>query len=549
MPTSAEVVFPFLPFFASFVSFVLECLPLSPAPLRVLRVLRGKIPVRTRLSRLLPASASENGQTAAGCVRYNEGMELDANSCYQAMLARDARFDGRFFVGVATTRIYCRPVCTVRTPRRESCSFYPSPSAAERAGFRPCLRCRPELAPGSAPIDAAGRLAAAVAGRIEDGALADRRVEELAAEIGISDRHLRRVLRSQFGVTPVELAQTQRLLLAKRLLTDTVLSVTDVAFASGFSSLRRFNALFRERYRLNPTDLRKARTTAVSPETLVCELTYRPPLDWMALLEFLAGRASRGVETRDGSRYLRTVAFGGHRGWIAVEPAPAAAALRVALSASLLPVLLPTLARVKRLFDLAAEPAQIAAHLGALAAARPGLRVPGAFDGFEVAVRAVLGQQVSVAAATTLASRFTAAFGDPVETPHPSLTHLPATAARVAELEPAAVAAVGIPVARARTIVSLAGAVARGEIALEPGADIDATMARLQALPGIGEWTAQYLAMRALAWPDAFPHADLGIRKAIGEKDPRQVLRVAEAWQPWRAYAAMHLWKSLENKP
>jgi AraC family transcriptional regulator, regulatory protein of adaptative response / DNA-3-methyladenine glycosylase II len=475
-------------------------------------------------------------------------MDLDANSCYQAMLARDPRFDGRFFVGVATTGIYCRTICTVRTPRRESCTFYPSPSAAERAGYRPCLRCRPELAPGSAPVDAAGRLAAAVASRIEDGALADRRVEELAAEIGVSDRHLRRVLKSQLGVTPVELAQTQRLLLAKRLLTDTGLSVTDVAFASGFSSVRRFNALFRERYRLNPTDLRKARTLAVSSETLVCELSYRPPLDWDALLDFVAGRASRGVEARDGSRYLRTVAFGAHRGWITVEPSPGAPALRVTLAAALLPVLMPTLARVKRLFDLAAEPQQIAAHLGPLAAARPGLRVPGAFDGFEVAVRAVLGQQVSVAAASTLASRLTAAFGEPIETPVASLTHLPPTAAQVAGLEPTALASIGIPAARARSIVALAGAVAREEISLEPGAEIGATMARLKALPGIGEWTAQYIAMRALAWPDAFPHTDLGIQKALEETDPRRVLHIAEAWQPWRAYAAMHLWRLLETR-
>jgi AraC family transcriptional regulator of adaptative response / DNA-3-methyladenine glycosylase II len=476
-------------------------------------------------------------------------MELDAHRCYQALLTHDDRFDGVFFVGVSTTGIYCRTVCTVKTPRRDSCTFYPSAAAAEQAGYRPCRRCRPELAPGNAPIDAVSRLAAAAAHRIEEGALAEGSVEALAVEMGISDRHLRRVIRSVFGVTPVELAQTQRLLLAKRLLTDTDLPITEVAFASGFSSLRRFNALFKERYRWNPSDLRKARASKIHPETLVCEVAYRPPLDWDALLSFLVGRGSCGVEATDGNRYLRTVAFGRHRGWIAVGPSGNQPALRVELSASLLPALQPTLARVRRLFDLAAEPLQIAAHLGPLAAARPGLRVPGAFDGFELAVRTILGQQISVRAATTLAGRFAATFGEPIETPYENLTHLSPTVERVAGAEPAEIISLGIIAARAHSILALARAVAAGKIALEPGADVEGTTARLKELPGIGEWTAQYVAMRALSWPDAFPHTDLGIYKALGENNPKRVLRIAEAWQPWRAYAAMHLWKSLEMTP
>ncbi len=476
-------------------------------------------------------------------------MDLNAQSCYQAILTRDSRFDGAFFVGVATTRIYCRTVCSARTPRPESCAFFPSAAAAERAGYRPCRRCRPELAPGNAPVDATSRLAIAAASRIEAGALREQGVEDLAADLGVSDRHLRRVIETEFGVSPVELAQTQRLLLAKRLLTDTRLPVTEVAFASGFSSLRRFNALFRERYRLNPTDLRKERSAEDPAESVRCEVGFRPPLDWDALLSFMGRRASSGVEAVEGDRYLRAVAAGGQRGWIAVQPSRQGSTLHVEVSAPLLPALLPVLDRVKRLFDLAADPHGIAAHLGALAAARPGLRVPGAMDGFELAVRAILGQQVSVRAATTLAARFVAAFGEAIETPFATLTRLPPAAERVARLEPEEIAALGIVAARARSIVALARGVADGHLVLEPGVDVEATVVRLKELPGIGEWTAQYIAMRALAWPDAFPHTDLGIYQALGERRPRRVLEIAAAWRPWRSYAAMHLWKSLETQP
>ncbi len=475
----------------------------------------------------------------------------DADACYRALQTHDARFDGVFFVGVASTGIYCRVVCPAKTPRRENCTFYPSAAAAERAGYRPCLRCRPELAPGNARVDAAGRLAAAAAGRIEEGALTGQSVEELAAELGVSDRHLRRVVEEAFGVSPVELAQTQRLLLAKRLLTDTDLPITEVAFASGFSSLSRFNALFKERYRLNPTDLRRQRDPGASPaETICCDLAYRPPLDWRALVDYLASRGARGVEAAvdGGERYRRTVRWKERRGWLSVAPSPDREnTLRVELSASLAPVLPAVLARVKRLFDLAAEPERIARHLGEIAQKNPGLRVPGAFDPFETAVRAILGQQVSVRAATTLAGRLAAALGEPVETPFPDLTHLPPTPERVAAAEPEELAALGISHARAGYLIALARAVTDGGLSLEPGGDVPATVARLKELPGIGEWTAQYIAMRALSWPDAFPHTDLGVYKALGTNNPRRVLEIAEAWRPWRAYAVQHLWKSLEK--
>ena len=472
---------------------------------------------------------------------------LEADCCYQAVLTHDPRFDGMFFVGVSTTRIYCRTVCRAKTPQKKNCTFYPSAAAAEQAGFRPCLLCRPELAPGLARMDAMGRLAAAVARRMEDGTFIEQRFEELAQEFGVSERHLRRVVRQEFGVSPIELLQTHRLLLAKRLLTDTALPMADIAYASGFSSLRRFNALFQDRYRLNPTQLRKTKTMTAQDD-LVCEVAYRPPLDWRALLSYLKGRAIAGVETVEGERYMRTVRLGPQHGWLAVEPVKEKNALRVTLSLSLVPALLPALARVKALFDLAAEPQQIAAHLGSLALHHPGLRVPGAFDSFEIAVRTILGQQVSVKAATTLMGRFVQCFGESMATPFPTLTHLTPTAERVAQADLIEITSLGILETRAKSIIALAQAIAQRTLSLTPGSSIDQTIAQLQELPGIGPWTAHYIAMRVLADPDVFLHTDLGIRQALGETNPKRMLATAAQWQPWRSYATLHLWKSLERK-
>ncbi|MEO0535524.1 MAG: DNA-3-methyladenine glycosylase 2 [Cyanobacteria bacterium P01_A01_bin.123] len=470
---------------------------------------------------------------------------LTDDQYYQAILSRDRRFDGIFFVGVSSTHIYCRNVCTVKHPRRENCTFYPSAAAAEQAGYRPCLRCRPELAPGQAKIDAVSRLAAAAVSQIEDGALTEQSVSELADSLGISDRHLRRVLQQEFGVSPIQLAQTQRLLLAKRLLTDSNLSIADVAFASGFSSVRRFNALFQKRYRLNPTALRKA--TNLPQDTLRCELAYRPPLDWQAMLGFLQSRAIAGVELIANNRYQRTVQLGKYQGWIQVSPIPKQNKLQVELSASLVAAILPVLTRVKALFDLPADPVQIADHLGEMAVSFPGLRVPGAFNGFEVAVRAILGQQVSVKAASTLMTRLVKQFGTPLQTPIAGLTHLTPTPAQLAPLAPQGLAELGILPKRAASILAIAQAITHGDLQLNTYSDIETTIAHLKTFPGIGDWTAQYIAMRVLAYPDAFPHSDLWLRRALAVEKPTQVLRIAEAWRPWRAYAAMHLWKSLEE--
>lgn len=483
-------------------------------------------------------------------------MTLDPHTCYRAMRSHDARFDGRFFVAVRSTRIYCRPVCTVRPPKRENCRFYPSAAAAESAGFRPCLRCRPELAPGNASVDATTRVAQAAASLIEDAALEDSRLEAIARRLGITDRHLRRAFGAEFGVSPVEFAQTQRLLLAKRLLTDTRLPVTDVAFASGFGSVRRFNALFRERYRLQPKQLRRHAPERAGEDALNFELSYRPPYDWAALSAFLGARAIAGVEALEDGAYRRTARLRierkTHTGWIAVAPSRRKSALRVTVSASLAKALPPVLSRVKALMDLACNPEEVARALGKLAEASPGTRVPGAFDGFEVAVRAILGQQVTVAAARTVAGRFAAEFGDPVDTPFTSLTRVFPSADKISDVRPGSIAKLGMPEARARTVLALARAVADDGLALVPNADIEQTLERLRAIPGIGEWTAQYIAMRALAWPDAFPHADYGVLKAMGRIDssidPRKALAASEAWRPWRAYAVMHLWQSLAKE-
>jgi AraC family transcriptional regulator of adaptative response / DNA-3-methyladenine glycosylase II len=480
-------------------------------------------------------------------------MILEPDTCYRALRARDARFDGRFFVAVSSTRIYCRPICTVKPPRRENCRFYPSAAAAESAGYRPCLRCRPELAPGNASVDATTRLAQAAASMMEDRTLDNGGLDTIAVRLGVTNRHLRRAFRAEFGVAPVEFDQTQRLLLAKRLLTDTSLPITEVAFASGFGSVRRFNALFKQRYRLQPNQLRgHMRERIAANDTLHFELSFRPPFNWAELSAFLGARAIPGVESLEGGRYRRSVAIDHdgtrHLGWLTIEMSKTKPALRVSVSASLAKALPPVLSRVKALMDLACHPSEVERVLGALAKRHPGLRVPGAFDGFELGVRAILGQQVSVAAARTLATRFASRFGEPIETPFAALTTVFPDPGRIADLTAARIARIGIPSARARSVLALARAVAGGSLVLAPNADIEAGLEKLRALPGVGEWTAQYIAMRALAWPDAFPHTDVAVMRALGEKDARRVLAAGEAWRPWRAYAVMHLWQSLTKE-
>ncbi|HUA66689.1 MAG TPA: DNA-3-methyladenine glycosylase 2 [Alphaproteobacteria bacterium] len=481
-------------------------------------------------------------------------MILNPDHCYQAVLTRDARFDGRFFVAVKTTRIYCRPICRVKTPMRKNCEFFSYAAAAETAGYRPCKRCRPELAPGSSVMEISSQQARNAVYYIGQDFLSEHSLEELAAQLGITDRQLRRVFHDEFGVSPVEFSQTQRLLLAKQLLTDSAMSVTDVAFASGFKSLRRFNALLKQRYRVSPTEFRKQQKKEV-PQTFTefsFRLSYRPPFDWERLLDFLSRRVVPPVEAVQDGNYFRTVHITRQdrkiTGHLEVRHDADRQMLSIRLSDSLLPVCAPVLERLKRLFDLRADPGAIGSVLGKLAEPRPGLRLPGSFDGFEMAVRAILGQQISVAAASTLAGRVALRYGEPIQTPVASLTRLFPTPKRLASATVAEIGRLGITGQRAKTLIGLSRAVAGGTLLLDPGGRIEDTLQELGHIPGIGEWTRQYIAMRALSWPDAFPHTDLGIKKALAIEQPRRILELAEKWRPWRAYATLHLWAELTER-
>jgi AraC family transcriptional regulator, regulatory protein of adaptative response / DNA-3-methyladenine glycosylase II len=473
-------------------------------------------------------------------------MNLDPDACFRAVRARDRRFDGRFFTAVSSTGIYCRPICPVRPPKRENMRFYSSAAAAEGAGYRPCLRCRPERAPGLATVDAASRLARAAIAGIEEHAVSNGKVVDLASSLGVSDRHLRRVTETELGVSPIELAQTQRLLLAKRLLSETSLTITDVAFASGFGSVRRFNALFKSRYGLNPRGIRRS---AAAAQGLACQLDFRPPLAWDSMLGYLRMRAIPGVESVDATHYRRTVAIGDRQGWIGVTLARSGTALEVEISPTLAPVIGAVIVRVKHLFDLGAAPDAVSAllskdpMLAPTVKRLPGLRVPGAFDGFELAVRAVLGQQVSVKAATTMAGRWANTFGSPIETPFAGLDRVAPSATRMLEVAAHEIGALGVVGARARCLEGLARAVAERRVVLSYAANVDEQVERLTELPGIGPWTAQYIAMRALHWPDAFPDGDLVLLRAANLKRKALIAR-AEAWRPWRAYATHYLWQS-----
>jgi AraC family transcriptional regulator of adaptative response / DNA-3-methyladenine glycosylase II len=443
----------------------------------------------------------------------------------------------------------------VKTPQRKNCRFFASAAAAEKASFRPCLRCRPELAPGHAPVDQAHRIAHLITRRIDEGLIDNGAgLEEIAAQFELSSRQLRRIVQKELGVSPIELMRTRRLLLAKQLLTETTLPVIQIAFASGFSSLRRFNDAFRTQYRMPPTRLRRRATTsdakldAVSTSTL--QLSYRPPFDWAGMLNFLAARMIRDVEFVTAESYARTVRLGKRTGWIKVVHAPEKRSLLVEFTHTLSPVLPALLGRLRNLFDLAARPDLIAAHLMKDPLLRksveknPGLRVPGAFDGFEMAIRAILGQQITVKAATTIAGRFAAAFGEKVETPFRELTRLSPLAARVARARIDDVAKLGIVSTRGASIIALAQAFETGALTLDAGPSPEGDIEKLVTLPGVGQWTAHYIAMRASRWPDAFPTGDIGVRNNLGGVSAKQADEMSEAWRPWRSYAVMHIWNN-----
>ncbi|MGH1471815.1 MAG: Ada metal-binding domain-containing protein [Cellvibrionaceae bacterium] len=511
---------------------------------------------------------------------------LDSEECYAAMQAHDARFDGVFFVAVSTTKIYCRPICRVRIPKIDRCTFYHHAASAEQAGYRPCLRCRPELAPGNAQMDAVKRVAQLAALRIKSGALSDIGVEGLAEEFGISDRQLRRAIDIEYGVSPINLAQTYRLLLAKQLLTDTQLNMTDIAFASGFSSVRRFNDAFKTKYRLNPSELRKTNnrkklakkqsaknqpitnTSQANEEGILLRLGYRPPLAWHTLIHFLCSRGHSRVDCIKKNKhgevvYCKTVSISVPQdngkiktltttGWISASQDEKKHQIIVRISNSLSPHLVALQIKLRELFDLDANPAVIENHLSRdktlkkIIKETPGIRIAGTLDGFELALRAVLGQQISVKAATTVFGRFVDKFGDDVETPIEGLDKTSPNPITIAQASLEEIIGLGLTQRRAATVKELALATVNGKIPWDKN-DHDLILKELLALPGIGPWTTQYVAMRALREPNAFPESDLGLMRSLNAEKPIDVLARAKKWAPWRAYGAMYCWTGLST--
>ena len=483
-------------------------------------------------------------------------MHLDAAACFRAAATRDARFDGRFFIAVKTTGIYCRPICPARTPKPENVIFFPSAAAAQEAGFRPCLRCRPETAPDVGAWKGSSNTVNRALALIELGALDDGKdVAALADRLGVGERQLRRLFRQHLGASPVSVAQTRRVHLAKQLLHETRLPMAEIALAAGFGSIRRFNETFQELFGKPPSALRRetAEDISAGPEgEVTLKLRYRAPYDWYAMLSFLAARAVTGMELVENGTYARVIDLDGAIGAVQVSQAPGEDALIAQVRFPKLSSLPTIIARLRRVFDLSADPQAINAHLSQdpalapLVAGRPGLRAPGGWDGFELAVRAILGQQVTVGAAIALAGKLVAAYGEPAPlsaTGDARLSHAFPRPERLAKEE----ITLGMPGARVKALTGLAAAVAEDPNILGIGRSLDEAVARLKALPGVGEWTAQYIALRGMREPDAFPAADVGLMRALADENGKRpnaaaLLERAEAWRPWRAYAAQHLW-------
>lgn len=486
----------------------------------------------------------------------------DTKALYAALKAKDPRFDGRFFVGISSTGIYCRPVCRAKRPKIENCTFYPTAAEAEQAGYRPCLLCRPELAPGTSTTDAISNLAYRAMRMLEKNCATGQSLDELAGRLGYTARHLRRAFTTEYNVSPVQYLQTCKLLLAKNLLTDTDLPVLEVALTAGFGSLRRLNDIFKKKYNLSPTALRKRMPEEKKrSENITLSLGYRPPYRWEEMLNFLAGRAISGVEVVKNGEYMRTVNLvtaKGKRiyGWVRVGHKPEKNTLTVTVSETLLCVLPQVLARVRNLFDLYCDPDAVYKTLKVMNDIRPGLcvlgtRVPGCFNMFEMAVRAVLGQQITVKAAGTLAARIVATYGTSVQTGIEGLTHifpLPEDILALGGTIENHLGSLGVIAARSRTIYGLALALTQGEIDFELCAEPETEIKKLLAVPGIGNWTAWYIAMRTMGWTDAFLETDVGVKRALEPYTPKEMLQAAEAWRPWRSYATVSLWNSLQTQ-
>jgi AraC family transcriptional regulator of adaptative response / DNA-3-methyladenine glycosylase II len=485
-------------------------------------------------------------------------LDLDHAACYRAIAVRDARFDGRLFIGVKTTGIYCRPICPARTPRPENVVFFLTAAAAHEAGFRPCLRCRPETSPDLGAWRGASNTVSRALALIEMGALDEASVDALASRVGVGERQLRRLFQQHLGASPIGVAQSRRVLLAKQLVHETRLPMTEIAMAAGFGSLRRFNDTFQALFKRPPTALRRSAVSDVSAGPsgeISLKLRYRPPYDWPAMLGFLRARTIAGVESVEGEAYRRTIGLDGQQGTVTVRPSAGSGdgdALHATVRFPKLSALPQIIARLRRVFDLAADPDAIALQLvkdptlAPLVAARPGLRVPGAWDGFELAVRAVLGQQITVPGAIRLAGTLVARFGEKLREPDGALTHVFPDPASLTGADPASL---GMPRSRGVALLAVAAAVVADPQIFAAGRSLEEAVAQLRALPGIGEWTAQYIAMRQLREPDAFPAADIGLLRAMADSEgvrpsASALLARAETWRPWRAYAAQHLWAS-----
>jgi AraC family transcriptional regulator, regulatory protein of adaptative response / DNA-3-methyladenine glycosylase II len=484
---------------------------------------------------------------------------LDRLACYRALRTRDARFDGRFFVGVTSTGIYCRPICPARTARFENCRFFPSAAAAQEAGFRPCLRCRPERAPGFASWRGSSNSVSRALALIADGALdgGEAGVEALAERVGLGSRQLRRLFEQHLGASPLAVAQTRRVLFAKQLIQETRMPLSKVALAAGFGSVRRFNDTFHRLFRRPPSTMRRGglpRSTARAPGPgVTLRLCYRPPYDWPAMLEYLGARAIEGVEVVTGDAYLRTVAHQGLLGTVEIRHEPERRGLAATIRLASVRALPAILEMVRRVFDVGADIQTIGAHLSQdpllapLVALRPGLRAPGGWDGFELAVRAVLGQQISLLAARRLAAQLVALCGEPLtfmEGQHPALTRAFPTPRQLARAD---LGTLGMPAARRAALLALAEAALADPQLFRPLGTVEEVIGRLRSIRGIGEWTAQYIALRALRETDAFPASDVGLLRGAARGSrrrptPADLLRRAEPWRPWRAYAAQHLW-------
>lgn len=475
--------------------------------------------------------------------------KLDPAVCYRALQTRDRRFDGLFFTGVRSTGIYCRPVCPATTPKPENCTFYLSPAAAQQAGYRPCLRCRPEIAPQLWPSADGADLVPRALRLIGAGALDEGSVVDLAARLSVSDRYLRRRFAADLGTSPSQVAKTRRLLFAKQLITETTLTMTEVAIAGGFKSIRSFNYAMQQSYGRAPTQLRRHQHEPSTAQAIVLKLPFSPPYNWAALIDFLQGRATPGLTLATPHRYCRSFEIAGHHGWFAIEPVIEEHYLLAQITFPKISLLAKIVARLQCMFDLNANTITIEQHLQQdplfQNRLQPGLRIPAAWDAFELAVRAIVGQQVSVAAANTLFKRIVSHYGVPLQSPN-APTELQSVFPQPHILAAADLTELGVIQSRSRAITTLAQTLVDDPQFLSRITTLEDAIATLCQLPGIGPWTAHYIAMRALQAPNAFPPGDIGLLRGmanLGETVTKaQMLKRSTAWQPWRAYAAMQLW-------